>query len=101
MFLLQYKKNCKMTIELLDTDSEENADGNCRDTRDRESVTATEKWSSYVERFSSSAPEHTSPKDVPSSSDNEPPANHPVSSDQAARGGRGRKRKNTDINKKV
>lgn len=90
-----------MTIELLDTEGEEETvEGSCRD-RDRESVTTTEKWSSYVERFSSSATGQTSPKDVPTSSDNEPPANHPVSSDQAARGGRGRKRKNTDINKKV
>ncbi|XP_031783367.1 paired amphipathic helix protein Sin3a isoform X2 [Nasonia vitripennis] len=95
-----YKKNCRMTIELLDTEGEETVEGSCRD-RDRESVTATEKWSSYVERFSSSATGQTSPKDVPASSDNDPPANHPVSSDQVARGGRGRKRKNTDINKKI
>ncbi|XP_023245695.1 paired amphipathic helix protein Sin3a isoform X2 [Copidosoma floridanum] len=95
-----YKKDCKMTIELLNSESEETAEGNCRD-RDRDSVTTTEKWSSYVERYSSSVPDQQSPKDIPTSSDNEPPANHPVSSDQVARGGRGRKRKNTDINKKI
>lgn len=89
-----------MTIELLDTEGEETVESSCRD-RDRDSVMATEKWSTYVERYSSSATGQTSPKDVPTSTDNEPPANHPVSSDQAARGGRGRKRKNTDINKKV
>lgn len=90
-----------MTIELLDTEGEETVEGSCRDRERESSVTATEKWSSYVERFSSSATGQTSPKDVPTSSDNEPPASHPVSSDQVARGGRGRKRKNTDINKKV
>jgi len=87
-----------MTIELLDTDGDEAMDNNCRE-RERESVTVTEKWSTYVERFSAPAGQ-TSPKDTPALTENEPTTNHPVSSDQAARGGRGRKRKN-DISKKV
>ncbi|XP_058806955.1 paired amphipathic helix protein Sin3a isoform X2 [Phymastichus coffea] len=96
-----YKKSQNMTIELLDTENEENAESNGRD-RDRESVTNTEKWSSYVERFSSATGQSSPKGDVPTtSSENEPAANHPVSSDQAAKGGRGRKRKNTDINKKM
>ncbi|XP_034946100.1 paired amphipathic helix protein Sin3a isoform X2 [Chelonus insularis] len=93
-----YKKACKMTIELLDTEGEETAEG-CNE-RERE-VNASEKWSTYVERFSTPVAQ-TSPKETPSTSpNNEPTTNHPVSSDQAARGGRGRKRKNTDINKKI
>lgn len=89
-----------MTMELLDTESEENAEGGGSRERDSESVSATEKWSTYVERFASA--EQASPKDAPTSTDNEPSVTHPVSSDQAAKGGgRGRKRKNTDINKKV
>ncbi|XP_051176886.1 paired amphipathic helix protein Sin3a isoform X2 [Leptopilina boulardi] len=98
-----YKKNCRMTIEMLDTEGEDNTDGN---SRERESVAAMEKWSSYVERYSTPTGGQTSPKDSHSLPDNEPPSttNQPVSSDQAARGGRGRKRKNTnttDINKKI
>lgn len=89
---------------MLDTEGDDNADGNSRE-RDRESVAAMEKWSSYVERYSTPTGGQTSPKDSHSLPDNEPPTtNQPVSSDQAARGGRGRKRKNTnttDINKKV
>ncbi|XP_012282636.1 paired amphipathic helix protein Sin3a isoform X2 [Orussus abietinus] len=95
-----YKKDCKMTIELLDTEGEETTEGSCRDReREREGVPSTEKWSSYVERFSTSAGQE-SPKDNLTTAD-EPPASHLVSNDQAARGGRGRKRKNTDINKKI
>ena len=89
-------------MELLDTEGEDNAEGVSRD-RERESVSAMEKWSTYVERFSTPTGQ-ASPKDSQSLPENEPPTNHPVSSDQAARGGRGRKRKNTnttDINKKV
>lgn len=96
----QYKKECKMTMELLDTEGDENVEG-CSERERDEVVNATEKWSTYVERFSAPVAQ-PSPKDTPTSPDNEPPTtNHPVSSDQAARGGRGRKRKNTDINKKV
>ncbi|KAJ8675395.1 hypothetical protein QAD02_011181 [Eretmocerus hayati] len=97
-----YKKSCKMTIELLDTEGEDTAEGSCKDGERgsvTESLTTREKWSSYVERYS--APGQTSPKEVPLSSENEPPANLPVSNEQAAKGGRGRKRKNTDINKKI
>uniref|UniRef100_A0A0C9QGS5 Paired amphipathic helix protein Sin3a n=1 Tax=Fopius arisanus TaxID=64838 RepID=A0A0C9QGS5_9HYME len=97
-----YKKECKMTIELLDNESEDTPEG-CND-REREDVNTSEKWSSYVERYSTPII-HASPKDTPTSPNNETSnttsTNHPVSSDQAARGGRGRKRKNTDINKKV
>ncbi|XP_011305641.1 paired amphipathic helix protein Sin3a isoform X4 [Fopius arisanus] len=96
-----YKKECKMTIELLDNESEDTPEG-CND-REREDVNTSEKWSSYVERYSTPII-HASPKDTPTSPNNETSnttsTNHPVSSDQAARGGRGRKRKNTDINKK-
>ncbi|XP_033330132.1 SIN3 transcription regulator family member A isoform X4 [Megalopta genalis] len=94
-----YKKNCKMTMELLDTEGDEAMDNSCRE-REREGVTVSEKWSTYVERFSAPAGQ-TSPKDTPTLTDNEPTTNHPVSNDQAARGGRGRKRKNTDISKKM
>jgi hypothetical protein len=41
--VLQYKHDCKLTLELLDTELEE-----------PETVTETEKWSSYVERFANS-----------------------------------------------
>lgn len=88
-----------MTMELLDTEGDETVDNGCRE-REREGVTVTEKWSTYVERFSTPAGQ-TSPKDTPALTENEQTTNHPVSSDQAARGGRGRKRKNTDISKKV
>lgn len=94
-----YKKDCKMTVELLDTEGDETVDSGCRE-REREGVTVSEKWSTYVERFSAPAGQ-ASPKDTPALTENEPPTNHPVSSDQAARGGRGRKRKNTDISKKM
>ncbi|XP_043281981.1 paired amphipathic helix protein Sin3b isoform X2 [Venturia canescens] len=95
-----YKKECKMTMELLDTEGDENVEG-CSERERDEVVNATEKWSTYVERFSAPVAQ-ASPKETPTSPDNEPPTtNHPVSSDQAARGGRGRKRKNTDINKKI
>ncbi|XP_012142995.1 SIN3 transcription regulator family member A isoform X2 [Megachile rotundata] len=94
-----YKKDCKMTMELLDTEGDEAVDNSCRE-REREGVTVSEKWSTYVERFSAPAGQ-TSPKDTPTLTDNEPTTNHPVSNDQAARGGRGRKRKNTDISKKM
>lgn len=87
-----------MTMELLDTEGEEAVEG-CSE-REREEVSASEKWSTYVERLSTPIAQ-ASPKETPTSPDNEPTTNHPVSSDQAARGGRGRKRKNTDINKKV
>lgn len=85
-----------MTMELLDTEGDETVDNGCRE-REREGV---EKWSTYVERYSAPAGQ-TSPKDTPAITENEQTTNHPVSSDQAARGGRGRKRKNTDISKKV
>ncbi|XP_076678787.1 SIN3 transcription regulator family member A isoform X6 [Andrena cerasifolii] len=94
-----YKKDCKMTMELLDTEGDEAMDNSCRE-RERDGVTVSEKWSTYVERFSAPAGQ-TSPKDTPTLTDNEPTTNHPVSNDQAARGGRGRKRKNTDISKKM
>jgi hypothetical protein len=41
--VLQYKHDCKLTLELLDTEMEE-----------PETVPETEKWSSYIERFASS-----------------------------------------------
>lgn len=88
-----------MTMELLDTEGDETIDSGCRE-REREGVTDSEKWTTYVEKYSASAGQ-TSPKDTPALTENEPTTNHPVSSDQAARGGRGRKRKNTDISKKV
>lgn len=88
-----------MTMELLDTEGDETMDSGCRE-REREGVTVSEKWSTYVERFSAPATGQTSPKDTPALTENEPTTNHPVSS-EAARGGRGRKRKNTDISKKV
>ncbi|KYN12810.1 PREDICTED: paired amphipathic helix protein Sin3b isoform X1 [Trachymyrmex cornetzi] len=94
-----YKKDCKMTMELLDTEGDETVDNGCRE-REREGVTVSEKWSTYVERFSAPAGQ-TSPKDTPALTENEQTTNHPVSNDQAARGGRGRKRKNTDISKKI
>lgn len=87
-----------MTMELLDTEGDDTAEG-CNE-RERTEVSTSEKWSTYVERFTAPIAQ-TSPKDTPTSPNNEPSTNHPVSSDQAARGGRGRKRKNTDINKKV
>ncbi|XP_026669872.1 paired amphipathic helix protein Sin3b isoform X2 [Ceratina calcarata] len=95
-----YKKDCKMTMELLDTEGDEAMDNSCRE-REREGVTVSGKWSTYVERFSAPAAGQTSPKDTPALTDNEPTTNHPVSNDQAGRGGRGRKRKNTDISKKI
>lgn len=88
-----------MTMELLDTEGDETVDNGCRE-REREGVTVSEKWSTYVERFSAPAGQ-TSPKDTPALTENEQTTNHPVSSDQAARGGRGRKRKITDIKTKV
>lgn len=88
-----------MTMELLDTEGDETIDSGCRE-REREGVTDSEKWTTYVEKYSAPAGQ-TSPKDTPALTENEPTTNHPVSSDQAARGGRGRKRKNTDISKKV
>lgn len=96
---LQYKKDCKMTMELLDSEGDEVMDNSCRE-REREGVAVSEKWSTYVERFSAPAGQ-TSPKDTPALTENEPATNHPVSNEQAARGGRGRKRKNTDTCKKV
>jgi len=42
-FVLQYKHDCKLTLELLDTEMEE-----------PEPVAETEKWSSYVERYANS-----------------------------------------------
>ncbi|XP_020279862.1 paired amphipathic helix protein Sin3b isoform X2 [Pseudomyrmex gracilis] len=94
-----YKKDCKMTMELLDSEGDEVMDSSCRE-REREGVAVSEKWSTYVERFSAPAGQ-TSPKDTPALTENEPTTNHPVSSEQAARGGRGRKRKNTDNYKKA
>ncbi|XP_012253699.2 paired amphipathic helix protein Sin3a isoform X2 [Athalia rosae] len=99
-----YKKDCKITMELLDTESDDTTEGGCRDResereRQREGISATEKWSTYVERYSAPLGQ-TSPKDIPTSVD-DTPTNHLVSSDQAGRGGRGRKRKNADINKKM
>lgn len=88
-----------MTMELLDTEGDETLDSGCRE-REIEGVAVSENWSTYVERFAAPAGQ-TSPKDTPALTENEPATNHPVSSDQAARGGRGRKRKNTDISKKV
>lgn len=41
--VLQYKHDCKLTLELLDTEMEE-----------PEPVPETEKWSSYVERYANS-----------------------------------------------
>lgn len=92
-------------MELLDTESEDTTVGGCRDResereRQREGISSSEKWSTYVERYSAPLGQ-TSPKDIPTSVENDTAANHPVSSDQAGRGGRGRKRKNADINKKV
>lgn len=43
LFVLQYKHDCKLTLELLDTEMEET-----------EPVAETEKWSSYVERYANS-----------------------------------------------
>ncbi|XP_071557175.1 paired amphipathic helix protein Sin3a isoform X1 [Temnothorax nylanderi] len=94
-----YKKDCKMTMELLDTEGDEPVDNGCRE-REREGVTVSEKWSTYIDIYSAPAGQ-TSPKDTPALTENEQTTNHPVSSDQAARGGRGRKRKNTDISKKI
>ncbi|XP_066583983.1 paired amphipathic helix protein Sin3a-like isoform X2 [Prorops nasuta] len=70
-----YKKDCKMTMELLDTEGEEATDSVCRE-RER-GVTVSEKWSTYVERFSTPAGQ-ASPKDTAAITDNEPTANHPV-----------------------
>ncbi|XP_076647106.1 SIN3 transcription regulator family member A isoform X3 [Halictus rubicundus] len=71
-----YKKDCKMTMELLDTEGDEAMDNSCRE-REREGVTVSEKWSTYVERFSAPAGQ-TSPKDTPTLTDNEPTTNHPM-----------------------
>lgn len=71
-----YKKDCKMTMELLDTEGDEAVDNSCRE-REREGVTVSEKWSTYVERFSAPAGQ-TSPKDTPTLTDNEPTTNHPM-----------------------
>ncbi|KAG7188436.1 hypothetical protein KM043_008080 [Ampulex compressa] len=71
-----YKKDCKMTMELLDTEGDEAMDSGCRE-REREGVTVSEKWSTYVERFSAPAGQ-TSPKDTPTLTDNEPTTNHPI-----------------------
>ncbi|XP_057319061.1 paired amphipathic helix protein Sin3a-like isoform X3 [Microplitis mediator] len=70
-----YKKECKMTIELLDTEGEETADG-CNE-REREEVNTTEKWSTYVERFSTPIAQ-PSPKETSTSPNNEPTTNHPI-----------------------
>jgi hypothetical protein len=43
LIVLQYKHDCKLTLELLDTEMEE-----------PEPVAETEKWSSYVERYANS-----------------------------------------------
>ena len=89
-------------MELLDTENQDSGEGNSRD-RERDTVASMENWSSYVERYAT-PPGQASPNHSQSLPENEPPTNHPVSSDQAARGGRGRKRKNTnttDIKQKV
>lgn len=90
-------------MELLDTENQDSGEGNSRD-RERETVATMENWSLYVERYST-PPDQASPNHSQSLPERpEPPTNHPVSSDQAARGGRGRKRKNTnttDIKQKV
>ncbi|XP_011305634.1 paired amphipathic helix protein Sin3a isoform X3 [Fopius arisanus] len=74
-----YKKECKMTIELLDNESEDTPEG-CND-REREDVNTSEKWSSYVERYSTPII-HASPKDTPTSPNNETSnttsTNHPI-----------------------
>ncbi|XP_012225740.1 paired amphipathic helix protein Sin3a isoform X3 [Linepithema humile] len=72
-----YKKDCKMTMELLDTEGDETMDSGCRE-REREGVTVSEKWSTYVERFSAPATGQTSPKDTPALTENEPTTNHPI-----------------------
>ncbi|KYN39992.1 Paired amphipathic helix protein Sin3a [Trachymyrmex septentrionalis] len=71
-----YKKDCKMTMELLDTEGDETVDNGCRE-REREGVTVSEKWSTYVERFSAPAGQ-TSPKDTPALTENEQTTNHPI-----------------------
>lgn len=81
-----------MTMELMDSEVEETAEG----CNDRERDESSEKW--FAERYTATMGQ-ASPKGSPSN--NEPSNNQPVSSDQAARGGRGRKRKNPEINKKV
>ncbi|XP_044596895.1 paired amphipathic helix protein Sin3a-like isoform X2 [Cotesia glomerata] len=70
-----YKKECKMTIELLDTEGEETADG-CNE-KEREDVNTTEKWSAYLDRFSTPVAQ-PSPKETSSSPNNELTTNHPV-----------------------
>ncbi|KAK0096562.1 hypothetical protein PV326_005141 [Microctonus aethiopoides] len=69
-----YKKECKMTMELLDTEGDDTAEG-CNE-RERTEVSTSEKWSTYVERFSAPIAQ-TSPKDIPTSPNNEPSTNHP------------------------
>ncbi|XP_015185785.1 PREDICTED: paired amphipathic helix protein Sin3a isoform X4 [Polistes dominula] len=71
-----YKKDCKMTMELLDTEGDEAMDSGCRE-KEREGVMVSEKWSTYVERFSA-PPGQTSPKDTSAVVDNEPTTNHPM-----------------------
>ncbi|KAI4483596.1 hypothetical protein M0804_007856 [Polistes exclamans] len=71
-----YKKDCKMTMELLDTEGDEAMDSGCRE-KEREGVMISEKWSTYVERFSA-PPGQTSPKDTSAAVDNEPTTNHPM-----------------------
>lgn len=80
---LQYKNDCKITIELLDTEAEENAEGNDQNNRerDREAVVATEKWSTYVERYSTPTGQG-SPKDSScqqSAATFQPPTNNTAS----------------------
>ncbi|XP_015113100.1 paired amphipathic helix protein Sin3b isoform X4 [Diachasma alloeum] len=74
-----YKKECKMTIELLDNESEDTPEG-CND-REREDVNTSEKWSSYVERYSTPIIQ-ASLKDTPTSPNNETSnatsTNHPI-----------------------
>ncbi|XP_014223938.1 paired amphipathic helix protein Sin3a-like isoform X2 [Trichogramma pretiosum] len=122
IFRIVIYKNClKMLMTMIDVESEDNTHSNTnRGDRDKEtSVIVAEKWSSYVENYSGTAKGKSttslitttisggvgvpgqSSKDVTSSTDSNAAASHPVSSDQASKGGRGRKRKNTDVNKKV
>ncbi|KYM94387.1 Paired amphipathic helix protein Sin3a [Cyphomyrmex costatus] len=87
-----YKKDCKMTMELLDTEGDETVDNGCRE-REREGVTVSEKWSTYVERFSAPAGQ-TSPKDTPALTENEQTTNHPIDGNtwgSSARSSTGRK----------
>ncbi|XP_033219948.1 paired amphipathic helix protein Sin3a-like [Belonocnema kinseyi] len=102
----KYKKDCRISMELLDTENQDSGEGNSRE-RERETVATMENWSLYVERYSTTVapPGQASPNHSQSLPERpEPATNHPVSSDQAARGGRGRKRKNTnttDIKQKI